>query len=137
MIAPIKEWLVHRGSFIAQIALLCAIWFAGDMVAKLSGLPIPGGILGLAFVLLLLLTGRVRAPVMKRGADWFLGNMLLFFIPAILAVLDHGELFGPTGLKILAVIFSSTLIVMLSTAFVVDLCYRFRAAHAGAPPDLR
>lgn len=137
MITHIKDWLLHRGSFIAQIALLYGIWFAGDMIARLSGLPVPGGIIGLAFVLLLLLTGRIRAPVMKRGADWFLGNMLLFFIPAILAVLDHSELFGPTGLKILAVIFSSTLIVMLTTAFVVDLCYRFRVVHAVSPPDLR
>ena len=62
---------------------------------------------------------------MRRGANWFLADMLLFFIPAILAVLDHREFLGLLGLKILAVILTGTGIVMAVTALCVDLFYRW------------
>jgi holin-like protein len=51
--------------------------------------------------------------------------MLLFFVPAVLALLDHNELLGLMGLKILAVIIVSTIMVMSVTALTVDLCYRW------------
>jgi holin-like protein len=51
---------------------------------------------------------------------------VLFFVPAALAVLDHRELLGLVGLKVLAVIVGSTLAVMGVTGLIVDLCYRRR-----------
>ena len=51
--------------------------------------------------------------------------MLLFFVPAVLALLDHRELIGTLGLKIFAVILVSTTAVMCVTALTVDLCYRW------------
>jgi holin-like protein len=56
--------------------------------------------------------------------------MLLFFIPSVLALLEHHELLGFLGLKILFVIVLSTTAVMLVTAVVVDYCYHWRTAHA-------
>jgi holin-like protein len=51
--------------------------------------------------------------------------MLLFFVPAVLALLDHRELMGMLGLKIFAIILISTTAVMCVTALTVDLCYRW------------
>jgi len=31
---------------------------------------------------------------MKRGADWLIAEMLLFFVPAVLALLNHKEFIG-------------------------------------------
>jgi len=62
---------------------------------------------------------------MKRGANWLLAEMLLFFVPAVLALLDHGELIGLLGLKIFAIILLSTTAVMCVTALTVDACYRW------------
>jgi putative effector of murein hydrolase LrgA (UPF0299 family) len=44
----------------------------------------------------------------RRGATWFISDMPLFFVPAVLAVLDHRELLGALGLKIVATILGST-----------------------------
>jgi holin-like protein len=46
--------------------------------------------------------------------------MPLFFVPAVLAVLDHRELLGAVGLKIVATILGSTFAVMVVTALTVD-----------------
>jgi holin-like protein len=61
---------------------------------------------------------------MCRGAEWLIGDMVLFSVPAVLAVLDHRELVGLVGLKILGVILGSTLAVMGVTGLTVSLCSR-------------
>jgi holin-like protein len=50
-----------------------------------------------------------------------ISDMPLFFVPAVLAVLDHRELLGAVGLKIVTTILGSTLAVMVVTALTVDL----------------
>jgi len=127
---------VHRNT-IVQIALILAFWVAGEATVRLSGLPLPGAMVGLAVLFLLLATRRLSASTMRRGAEWFLADMLLFFVPAVLAVLDHREFLGLTGLKILFVILLSTAAVMLVTAFTVDRCYRWSLHRAAVRPDLR
>lgn len=128
--------MVHR-SRLLQIGLVCAFWVAGEALVRLCRLPLPGGIVGLAIVLLLLATRGLSVLSMKRGTDWFLADMLLFFVPAVLAVLDHRELLGLVGLKVLFVILLSTAVVMGATAFAVDFCFRWRGGHVRATPDPR
>jgi holin-like protein len=109
-----------------QLGLLLAFWLAGHSVVKLAGLPVPGGVVGMLMVLLLFATRRLSVLSIRRGAEWFISDMVLFFVPAVLAVLDHRELLGFVGLKVLAVIVGSTLAVMGVTGLTVDLCYRRR-----------
>ncbi|WP_408068493.1 CidA/LrgA family protein [Xanthobacter oligotrophicus] len=122
---------LHR-SMILQIAVLAGFWALGEATVRLTHLPLPGGIVGMVVVLTLLGTGHIRPAVVRRGAGWLLAEMLLFFVPAVMAILDHGELMGLVGLKIAAVILTGTVTVMGGTALAVDLCYRWRM-RAAAP----
>jgi holin-like protein len=119
---------IHH-SRLVQIGLIVALWFVGGQIAKAFQLPIPGGVIGMSLALVLLMTGGVSLFSMKRGADWFLAEMLLFFVPAVLGVLDHREFLGLLGLKILAVILLSTVAVMAMTALTVDLIFRWSEKH--------
>ncbi|MBB3771952.1 holin-like protein [Angulomicrobium tetraedrale] len=121
---------IVRHSALWQATVVGGFWLAGEAAVRVLGIPLPGGIVGLALVLGLLATRRVRVRSVRRGANLLLADMLLFFVPAVLAVLDHHELIGLIGLKILFVILLSTVAVMFVTAFTVDLCYRWRADHA-------
>lgn len=109
---------------LVQMALLGLFWLAGEALVRALGLPLPGGVLGLALVFFLLISRRMSLLSMRRGANWFLGEMLLFFVPAVPALLEHREFLGWLGLKVLAVIVLGTLTVMVVTALVVDLCGR-------------
>nr|WP_210319586.1 CidA/LrgA family protein [Rhizobium wenxiniae] len=113
-----------HGNRLAQVALIVLLWLAGEAVSRSTGLPIPGSVLGLFALLYLLITGTIRLSTMRRGANVLLADMLLFFVPAVLAVLDHSEFLGLVGLKVLAVIFAGTLMVMCMTALAVDVGYR-------------
>lgn len=122
--------MLHR-SMILQVATLAGFWAVGEAAVRLLHLPLPGGIVGMAVVLALLSSGHIRPAAVRRGAGWLLAEMLLFFVPAVMAVLDHGELVGLLGLKVAAVIVSGTVMVMGGTALAVDLCYRWRMRLAG------
>ena len=114
---------------LAQIGLLVALWAVGGEIAKAFELPLPGGIVGLFIALALLATGGVSLFSMKRGAEWFIAEMLLFFVPAVLAVLDHREFLGLLGLTILVIILASTAMVMAATALTIDLILRWSEKH--------
>ncbi len=119
--------LIHRAlhkSRLLQVGLIVVLWLAGNALARVTGLPIPGAVIGLLGMLTLLASGTIRLSSMKRGATWLLSDMLLFFVPAVLAVLDHGEFLGIVGLKILAVILVGTVTVMCVTALAVEFGYR-------------
>lgn len=118
-----------------QLAIVLACWSAGAALARALAAPIPGGVVGLAILLLLLAGRRLSAVSLRRGAGWLLADMLLFFVPAALAVLDHPEFFGLIGVKILFVILASTVAVMVATALTVDVALRWTDGHGLAAPD--
>jgi holin-like protein len=120
---------IHR-SRLAQIALIVGLWFIGGEIVKALQLPLPGGVMGMVLALGLLMTRGVSLFSIKRGADWFLAEMLLFFVPAVLGLLDHREFLGLLGLKILAVILLSTVAVMAATALTVDVIFRWSEKNA-------
>lgn len=107
-----------------QIGALVALWFAGDVLVRATGLPFPAGVAGFALLLALLATGALPLALVRSGADWLLARMLVLFVPALLAVLDYPQFIGPTGLRILLVILGSTALVMAVTASVVCLVQR-------------
>jgi holin-like protein len=113
-----------------QAGVLTGAWWVCDRLTQFLALPLPGGILALALLLLLLLGGQVRLGLVRRGAAGLLDHMVLFFVPAVMALLNHRELLGMVGVKILVVIAASTLSVMVGTALVVDACFHRRAGHA-------
>lgn len=121
--------LLHHTPLL-QIAVLGVFWYAGDWAVRLLGLPVPGGVIGMGLLLGLLALGWVRPASVRLGAYWLLAEMLLFFVPAVMAVVDHHEFFGTLGFKIALVIFVGTLLVMAGTALTVDLLYRWRMRHA-------
>jgi holin-like protein len=113
-----------RQSWPLQIAVLAAFWLLGLLLTAALALPIPGAIVGLFLLLAALLAGGIRLADLRRGARWFLAELLLFFVPTVLHILDHDHLFGWTGLKILAAIVIGTLVVMTATALSVEATLR-------------
>jgi len=119
-----------RQALIVQVLALMLFCLACDGLARRLHLPLPGSVLALGLLLLLLGLRVVPLAGLRRGADWLLAEMLLFFIPAVMAVSQHLDLLRAEGLRILAVILLGTALVMASTAFLVDLVWRWGQGRA-------
>ncbi len=108
-------------SFLAQIFVIFLFWLAGLLVGSYLGLSFLSNVIGLFLLLLAIFTKVVASKNIERGANFFLSEMPLFFIPAIMAITVHSEIFTIVGVKILLVIFLGTLAVMLTSAVVVEI----------------
>ncbi|PWV63115.1 CidA/LrgA family protein [Plasticicumulans acidivorans] len=120
-----------RRSRVLQVVLLAALWWGADALVRRYALPLPGGVLGMLLLLALLASGQVSGHSLRRGAGWLLAEMLLFFVPAVMALLDHGALLRSEGLQLVAVIVFGTVIVMTGTALTVEACCRWSERRAG------
>lgn len=109
---------------IAQIVILALIWLFANWFSTHVFPAIPASILGL-FILLFLLFVGVPIRFFSFGAYWLIANMLLFFIPALVAIVNYKELIFAQGLGIIAVVCLSTLLVMAVSALMVEICYKW------------
>ncbi|MFS2157592.1 CidA/LrgA family protein [Pseudomonas sp. Pseusp122] len=119
--------LRRLGRLVFELAVFLAIYRLGCALALWLDWPIPGGVIGLALLLLAFATGVLKPAALQLGAGLLLAEMLLFFIPALMSLLDYGALVRNEGWRIMLVIAVSTLMVMLVTALTVELVCRWRA----------
>ena len=114
---------------VSEVAVLLAIYFLGCQIAAWWHLPIPGGVIGMALLLSAFALGLIKPATLQLGAGVLMAEMLLFFIPALMSLLDYGALVRDDGWRILLVIGVSTLLVMVVTAFTVEAVCRWRSRH--------
>lgn len=114
---------------VAELGVLLALYLLGNQLSAWLHWPIPGGVIGMAVLLLVFASGWVKPATLQAGAGLLMAEMLLFFIPALMSLLDYGPLLRDEGWRILLVIALSTLMVMLATAFTVEWACRWRLRH--------
>lgn len=114
-----------------QVLILVAVWWTADTLVRWAGVPLPGGVVGLFAVLGLLLAGWLPLHRIDQGAQWLLADMLVFFIPAVVAMVRYQELLKSEGLKLAAVIVLGNACVMLATALTVEWIARRRRTRQG------
>lgn len=110
-----------------QAGLLLGLWLLMNRVTAGLHVPLPASVVGLLLVLVVLETGLLSSAWVEHGADNLMNHLMLFFVPATLGLIDHHELVSVLGLKLLAAILIGTLLVMVSTALVVEFGLRWSA----------
>ena len=101
--------------------LLCQT--AGELLARLLQLPLPGPVLGMLLLLVALRWPQVRTPV-GAVADALLAHLSLLFVPVGVGVMTHLGLLSQYGLRMLVAIVVSTWIGLAVTALVLRLMLR-------------
>lgn len=115
----------------AQVLFFVGVWSATQRMLDWLHWSVPAAVPGLFAVLLLLASGVLPERRLAAGADWLLGEMLLFFIPPLLAVVRYGPLLAQSGWRLLATIALGSLLVLVGTGLVVERTLRWeRARHA-------
>lgn len=126
--------LSRLARLVGELVALIAIYQVGCEIVLWLNLPIPGGVVGLGLLLVVFASGVLNPATLQTGAGLLLAEMLLFFIPPLMSLLDYGALVRHEGWRIMLVIGCSTLMVMLVTACTVEVVCRLkdRTAEGGA-----
>ena len=106
---------------IQQIAWIMMVWAGAYIVQQGLNLPIASGVLGFFIMLTLLHLQYLPLAQVEQGADLLLAELLLFFIPPVVGIIQYQDLLMHSGWRILIVITISTLLVMMCTVWTVRL----------------
>ncbi|MEY3202574.1 MAG: hypothetical protein RIR70_2124 [Pseudomonadota bacterium] len=117
---------------IAAFTWLLLFQLAGEITAQVLGLPLPGPVLGMAF-LFCALVWRGSVPLaLDHASGMILRNLALLFIPAGVGVMVHIARLRDEWLAIAVSLVVSTLGAIILTAWVLDRLLRAKAKRDAA-----
>ena len=127
---------------IASLSLILLCQLAGEALVRGIGVPMPGPVIGLMFLLVLLLL-RDRFAVLARGplqgegvestSRGLLANLSLLFVPAGVGVVQKLDLIVNHGIAFLGVLAISVLVTLLVTVGTFILASRLMTREEDRP----
>lgn len=117
--------VLNRLQVPVQVVLYAGLFVFADYLVNRWHLPLPANLVGMVLLLALIVCHIVPLKWVRAGSRWLLAEMLLFFVPAVVAVVNYAQLLMVDGWRIFVVIALSTMMVLAATAWVVDKVYRY------------
>ncbi|MFU0887517.1 CidA/LrgA family protein [Kluyvera sichuanensis] len=117
--------VLNRLQVPVQVVLYAGLFVFADYLVNRWHLPLPANLVGMVLLLALIVCHIVPLKWVRAGSRWLLAEMLLFFVPAVVAVVNYAQLLMVDGWRIFVVIALSTVMVLAATAWVVDKVYRY------------
>lgn len=104
---------------IGAITVLLGCQLVGEAFAAVTGLPVPGPVVGM-LVLFLVLLAHGDVPVgLATTTEGLLSHMSLLFVPAGVGVMVHLRLLAAEALPIVVALVGSTVLTIAVTALVM------------------
>ncbi len=110
------------------IFLLLACQLAGEAVHRLTGLALPGAVIGMVLLLAWLALRPRERPALTAVTGWLTAHLAVMFVPAAVGLIDEGKALSANGAGLVVAIVCSTILTMVVTALV------FRRALARFAP---
>lgn len=114
---------------VAQISLLCALALISNTISTFFALPLPGSIIGLVILFFLLQFNILRMEWVELGANLLLAELLLFFIPSAVGIIQYQSLLLANGVQILTVVIVGTTVIMASSGLIAKKIAIMRRSH--------
>jgi holin-like protein len=115
-----------------QVLLLCGISVIGNSLSELSGMDIPGNLVGMAILFGLLEYKVIALDWVEAGANFLIAELLLFFIPSAIGIMQYGHIFASKIGALLFVLIFSIIAVLLFVVFSTELVSRYRGRREKA-----
>ncbi len=116
---------------IGAIALLLVCQLAGEAVHRLTGLPLPGSVIGMVLLLAWLALVPRERLTLTQVTGWLTAHLSIMFVPAAVGLMEEGAILSRYGLGIVVAVVVSTLLTLAVTALV----FRTVAGREPEPDD--
>ncbi|MCL1138753.1 CidA/LrgA family protein [Shewanella pneumatophori] len=108
-----------------QVTGFCGFAWLCQTLAIYINSPIPGSVIGLTILLLLLSLKLIPERSVSLASKWLIGELLLFFIPPVVAVIKYQALLEHFGAVLIGAMLAASTCVLVGTAFTVDKLFKF------------
>lgn len=105
---------------LGQGVLLWLVYWLGNQLSLVSGLPIPGNVFGMVLLFLLLLTGIVKLHYIQDAADFLLKHMLFLFVPIAVGLMNWGAVFYEYGIILALALIAGAVLPLFTVGVLVQ-----------------
>ncbi|PSU50201.1 hypothetical protein C9J12_05560 [Photobacterium frigidiphilum] len=99
--------------YIRSFAIIFACLFLGKGIQALTGVAIPGSIIGMLILFAVLSMGLIPSHWAKDGCHLLIRHMALLFVPVGVGLMDYLDLISTNTLPILLSTLGSSLVVLI------------------------
>jgi len=118
-------------TMIGTIALLLFFQLTGEIIHRLTGLPLPGSVIGMMLLLGWLALARRERPTLNAVTSWLTAHLSIMFIPAAVGLVDEGPVLSRYGPGLVVATSISTVLTMVVTVLV----FRWALNLSSADPE--
>ena len=118
-----------------ELALILVICLVGEWIAGLLPVAFPASVISMVLLMVLLMTGVVKERQIRTVSHFFVVNMGLFFVPALVGTLAYTDVLSAQLIPFLVVTFLTTPVVYLVTAWSVQLLMKALRKKEGTHHD--
>lgn len=115
-----------------QIMGLCVISMIGNSLANFINIGIPGSIMGMFLLLLLIERKWIPIEKIELGANFLIAELLLFFVPSAIGVIQFQEVLQKDWAQLFLVIAASIFFVLLFVGIATEFIVRHREGRNAA-----
>lgn len=105
---------------IGSMAALLLFQLAGELIARLTGLPLPGPVLGMILLFVVLLARGSTPKVFSDASRGLLDYLALLFVPAGVGIITHLGRVADEWLAIAITLVGSTALAVVVTALTLN-----------------
>ena len=109
---------------IRQIGIIFTVCWLSLVIEKLLPFTFPASVIGMILLFLCLFTGVLKIEHIQEKADFLLGNMAFFFVPAGVSIMNYFDVLKHSIVQLVFVCILSTIITFAVTAWSVKLTLR-------------
>ncbi|CAM2164294.1 holin-like protein [Burkholderia latens] len=120
---------------LSAMSTLLASQFVGELLAQLTGAPIPGPLVGMLLLLGILIWKGGPSPDLERFGDDLLSWLAMLFVPAATGLMTAFDQLTTDWWRIAAAISISTLLGLATTGWIMERLSKTLAAETETEHD--
>ena len=114
-----------------QFGVIFGVCWVSLVIEHYLPFSFPASVIGMILLLLCLLTGFLKIEHVQEKADFLLGNMAFFFVPAGVSIINYFDILKSTVLQLLVICVVSTIVTFAVTAYAVTLTVKLMEKKKG------
>lgn len=109
---------------IKQIGIIFTVCWISLVIEKILPITFPASVIGMILLFVCLATGILKIEHIQEKADFLLGNMAFFFVPAGVSIMNYFDVLRDSAVAFVVICMVSTVVTFAVTAYSVALTVR-------------
>ncbi|MCI2056291.1 MAG: CidA/LrgA family protein [Oscillibacter sp.] len=102
-----------------QLGIVFGLYWVSQIIESVLPFTFPASIIGMLILLAALIARVLRPEQLRESADYLVGNLGFFFIPAAVSILNYVDLIRSNAVQLVIVCAVSMVLTFLATTMTV------------------